>query len=387
MAVTKRGPLEIGRCVEALIRAATPDASPRDLQALVRNTLDAFETARPAARNAAITTLARALATAERRGEQVLLLTIGALVEAGASPEIAWPAIASKLTDRFALAIDFATTAMKHAKEEHVETALEASGDVVAKKKPREAAAWMSLPARCLAGVACLIRSKKVREAARGDDELLTVAWPLSDVIEEVGIFLDALRALDDETLIILAPDLGEGWKVKVDALASNLELHLLLADALARDAAGLPTSLARPPPRPIVDAVRSGAAPKKAIHVSLPFRLLPGSAMDLIAADRQDTDDARLLPLEDSPADIPMLGDERIALLVLKRANVPLELPFEGLKPKVQILERLPAKEVVRRALLLDRATRPLEPTPDPMATNQESRAPAKRSSKSRRT
>src|SRR5262249_50292252 len=146
-------------------------------------------------------------------------------------------------------------------------------GAEIAKKKPREAAAWNALPSRCLAAVACLVRSKTVRAKERKSEHLAALAWPLSDAVAEVGYLLQALRIVDDETLLVLAPDVGRGWRVSVDGLASNAELYILLADTLAFDPKQKGVAK-RPDPRALA-AIRDGVSPKKPTSVRVPFQLV----------------------------------------------------------------------------------------------------------------
>ena len=317
-----------------------------------------------------------------------LSLALGALVESGASPELAWPAVGKDLAGLLDQATAFASAAVKHAKDEHVDTAIESSGAAVAKKKPREGEAWKALPSRCLAAVACLTRSKKLRKRAGKDETLLEAAWPLSDVVSEVGYLLQALRIVDDETFLVLAPDARRGWRVTVDAMPSNAELYILLADALLGD--GKPGSKARGPARlpgkrpdpKAVAAIHEGAhPPKSASSVKLPFHLVAWTAVEeggsLPPADPHETD--HWIWMEGIPADIPPgAGKERVVLL--QDAPYPRSIPvapsFDSLRPEVRIAGELSADEVDRAMLTLGKAAakaRPAKPKTDCGADDEE--------------
>jgi hypothetical protein len=235
----------------------------------VEKVLEAFDAAPRAARDAAVRALGKALAGADGAGPQVLALALGALGEGGGSPELAWPALARDLLRLTRMATRFAAAAIERAQVEEVDAALEAVGAELAKERPREAAAWKALPARALAAVACVIRSRKVRTAARARDALTTAAWPLSDVIPEVGHLLDALRIVDGKRLVVLAPDRKRGWSVELEALGSNVELYVLLAAELAGD--GLP---GRRPAADAVTAIREGKTSNRPRSATLSFEL-----------------------------------------------------------------------------------------------------------------
>ncbi|HVM69009.1 MAG TPA: hypothetical protein VM204_04150, partial [Gaiellaceae bacterium] len=179
--------VDLPRAVEDLVSAATTEVNPRTLKSTVEKVLDAFEAAPTSTRNAALRTMGKALGKVDGRGAQILCLALGALVEGGAEPELAWPAVASGLADLLERATAFAGAAVKQAKTEHVDAAIESAGTAVARKRPRDAEAWNALPARCLAAVACLTRSKKLRARVRKDPALEAASWPLSDAVAEVG--------------------------------------------------------------------------------------------------------------------------------------------------------------------------------------------------------
>jgi hypothetical protein len=341
--------VDVARAASDLVAAATREVDPRTLKSVVEKFLDAFASASETKQAGTLRALGTALQKAEGRGAQVLCLALGALVEGGASPELAWPAVAKDLGTLLDRATLFASAAVSAAKEPDVAKALDKAGARVAKERPLEADAWKAVPSRCLAAVACLTRSRKLRAKMRKDDRLLESAWPLSDVVPEVGDLLQALRIVDDETLVVLAPELGRGWRVAIDAMPSNAELYILLADAL--DVAGK-----RPDPK-LIATLREGKHPKRASTVKIPFHLVPWTAV-------ADDDWIRM---EGIPADIPPFGKERVVILRKPAYGSPIPVmpSFESFGPKLRVVGKLSARDVEQTMKKLAQKTvqRPAKP------------------------
>ncbi len=360
--------VDLPRAGKDLVEAATSEVDPRELRPTVEAVLDAFDGAKEAARLAAVEAIGAALAKVEGRGAQILCLALGALVEAGASPEAAWPAVGRDLAERLDGATAFATAVVSESGEDDVEAAIEAAGAAVAKKRPKHGDHWKSAPSRCLAAVACLARSKTLRIQARKGDTLVDAAWPLSDVVAEIGALLQALRIADDEELVVLAPEAKRGWRVAIDAMPSNAELYVLLADAILGDAkSGLP---GRRPDAKIVAKVRAGEEPgAKTQTVTLPFHLVAWTAVEedgtLPPGDSDDRE--HWVWAEGLPTDIQPLGKERIVLL--QDAPLPIPTPlvpsFDGLSPELRVLETLPADVVQGYMRRLGQAAAKLRPAP----------------------
>lgn len=349
--------VDLSRAVDDLVDAATREVQPRALKGTVEKMLASFEDAPENARSTAIRTLGRALDKVEGRGAQILSLALGALVEGGASPELTWPIVGGSLEPLLDRGTAFASAAVKEAEDAHVETAIESAGAIVAKKKPREAAAWKALPSRCLAAVACLIKSKKLRARMSKVRSLQEAAWPLSDAVAEVGYLLQALRVIDDETFLVLAPDADRGWLIKIDEMPSNAELYILLADAVIGEAkhGRLP---GKRPPAKAVAAIREGVhPPKAAASVTPPFHLVDWTAVTAEGAlPPADPDEAEhWIWMEGIPWDIPYgPGGQRVVLIQAapEARPIPVAPSFDSLRPDVRIAKELSADEV-RRAML----------------------------------
>jgi hypothetical protein len=371
--------------VADLVRAATTDAEPRQLRATVEKVLGAFPGASAQARDGAVSAIARALSKAQGAGAQVLALALGALVEAGASAELAWPAISRDLVRLLDNATAFAAAALQKSKELDVDVAIEKAVDL-AKKQPAEAMAWRSLPSRCLAAIPCLTHSKAVRAKARTEDALLAAAWPLSDAIPEVGYFLQALRIVDDETLLVLAPAAGRGWRVAIDSIPSNAELYVLLADALARDPAAQRVVGKRPDAK-VLTAIREGTAPKRPLPaVALRFELLAWTAVGADGSVASDPSEHRI-DADGLPAEIPPLGNERVVLLQEASDTRPITIPppFEGLHPTLEVTSELSSSDVVRAMVKI--ATVVADATSKAQRRSQTSKKTSKKASKTTQT
>ncbi|MBX3215920.1 MAG: hypothetical protein KF850_28025 [Labilithrix sp.] len=383
--------MELPRAVDDLVAAAARAVEPRALKSVVERVLDAFDQAPEAERNAALRSIGGALGKLDGRGAQILSLALGALVESGASPELAWPAVGDDLADLLDRATAFARAAVAHAKDEDVESAIESAGAAVAKKRPRDGEAWKALPSRCLAAVACLTRSRTLRNRARKNPTLETAAWPLSDVISEVGYLLQALRIVDDETLVVLLPDAARGWRVTLDAMPSNAELYILLADALLAPKAGgndrkVERLLgARPDPKAVA-AIREGTLPPKRVASSkVPFQLVSWTALaadgSLPRSDASLTD--HWIWMEGLPADIPVgPEDERVVLVQAapKARALPIAPSFESLRPDVQISGELPGDDVASLLRHLGRAAARLRPADEALPSENASARPARK-------
>lgn len=305
--------------VKDLVTAATSAVDPKAIRAKVEAVLVAFDEAEAKPRVAAVKTLGDALGKVEGRGAQVIALALGALVEGGASAEAAWPAAAKGLGAILEQATAFAHAAVSASGEEELESALEKSGAAVAAKMPVEGAAWKAVPARCLAAVACLTRSKAARIRAREDGELSDAAWSLSDAIAEVGALLQALDTLDDATFFVVEGK--KGWKVRVEGVSTNAELYLLFADLLKKKVDAK-----------TIAAVRAGESPKKK-SIVLPFSL----GLD-----------------PDEPAsEIPFHGKskDRVVRVIAGDTKIDLtHLPvLDGLAPNAEVVGPIPAATLAK--------------------------------------
>jgi hypothetical protein len=312
--------------VERLVAVATGDGDDKALRAAVNAVVKAFDATDTKATRVAIAKIAEGVKHADGRAAQVLHLTLGALVESGAAPELAWPVVSAGLPDLLASATRFAQACLDRAdptaKSTDVDEALAAAAAEVAQRRPRDAAAWREIPARCLASVACLTRARKLRKRVRAEGTILEAAAPLAEAVDEVGLLVQVLRMIDDETIVVVHPETERAFRVELRDVASNAELLVLLADALGGDGKNR-IGVKRPDPRAVA-ALAAGKAKKTKLGVTF------------------DHD------VHDVPDDLPMHEGERIVVL----RNLPspevleVETSFPALAPVVRVKEVLPPRE-----------------------------------------
>jgi hypothetical protein len=339
---------DLASAVNKLVETARSGSKGKALQKAVSAVVDAFDASDAKAAKAALATLDKSVGNAVGHASQVLQLTIGALVEAGAPPESAWPAVSRELEAALAGATRFAMACAQAAKTPHVETALAKAGAKIAKKSPADAGAWEALPSRCLAAVACLTRSAKVRAAARKKG-LLENAYPLEDAVAEVGYLTQALRVLDDEEIVVLHPELQRGFRVRVSELGSNAELFVLLSNAVIGDSKKgfLPGD--KFDSRAIA-ALTGDAEPPKGSALVAPFNFVAFTGLDADGTlPEASAIEEHWIWFDGVPADIPEHGGTRIILLqdAPFPRMLPMERAFEALSPSVEVVAKLPAGAV----------------------------------------
>lgn len=320
---------DLGSKVSELVTAATDDVDPKTIKGTVEAVLVAFDRAKPKDRDAAVAALGKALGKTEGRGAQVICLALGALVESGAAPDLAYPAIAKGLPAILAGAQSFAKAALKKAKTHDLAEAI-AGAAALAKKRPAEAAAWKELAPRCLAAVACLVRSPAARAKAAKDGKLLHAIEHLAELVPEVAALSQAARILDGAELVILAPAIGRGWRAKIAEVASNTELYVLVASAIV----GKDRWPGKAPGAKVVKAIAESTLPKADLDYIAPFHLAtPDGALDG----------------EGVPADLPRIGKALVVLVQEPALEEPLAIapPFDALRPRLVVTGELTAKEI----------------------------------------
>lgn len=347
---------DLRTAVSDLVEIATKGDDDRALRSAVGKALRAFDPEDKASTKSALRVLDKASSTANGRTLQVLLLALGALVEAGASPELAWSIASRHLHDAMQGATRFARACIRAAGTEEVDVAIETSGADVAAKKPKDADAFRTLPARCLASVACLTRSRRLRARVADREALAEAAYPLEDIVDEAGFLRQVLLILDDGEFTVIHPEAQRGFRVITRDVTTNFELALLLADALVGDAAKGLIPARRPAARAVAVAKGETKAPKTAPQVTLPF--------DLHTLDGRASHGDHGLALDDIPAEIPVISGERVIVLRashhLHEADV--EAPFGGLEPRLRVVRALKPAEV---EALLRPASRTASRTP----------------------
>ncbi|HEY8076887.1 MAG TPA: hypothetical protein VIF62_22325 [Labilithrix sp.] len=315
--------------VGRLVEIATHDGDDRALRGAVNAVVKVASTADARTSRAAIARIAEGVRDADGRASQVLHLTLGALVEAGAPPELAWPIVTNGLRGLLEQATRFADACIERARDAAGdEEGFAAAAREVSERRPRDAAAWRDLPSRCLAAVSCLTRSRDLRKTVREDAALVDATLPLAEAVDEVGLLLQVLRMIDDEELVVVHAEAKRAFRVAIRDVASNAELLALLADALVGDGM-LP---GKRPAKPVHTALGKG----KAVSLKTPFTFdtTPhGDLVDGVPADFPERNGARVVVLHD-------LGKPR---------SLAVDPSFVGLAPQVRVTRKLPPAEVER--------------------------------------
>lgn len=321
--------------VDELVTAALADDDAK-IRRAVQRALAQVSGAEGPATTAALRALGKGVARAEGRSLQVLLLALGALVEAGASPTAAWPVASHGLEGAFTAARRFAKRYQDRDPDQSLAAAVAKAFPALATTSSKDAAAFASLRARALAAVACLTRSARVRAAARRSKTLLRNVAALTE-LPEVGMLHQALQVLDGADVTVLVPTQARGLVVRLRDVATNHELLALLTRELAPEAATKKT------------AKTSKAAGKRKRALVTPFILLPPDALD---ADGAFRDGITPLSLDDVPAALPTVGKERVVVLAEMTRPARLEAPdpLGGLVPDLGFVKALDEKAMQAR-------------------------------------
>jgi len=91
------------------------------------------------------------------------------------------------------------------------------------------------------AAIACLARSAHVRREQR-----IALSPRIRRYSETYGFLGKMLSLLDNEPLLVLDVPTGRAWRVVIDGIADNFQLHTLLVGALARAPSRWPSWLCR---------------------------------------------------------------------------------------------------------------------------------------------
>ncbi|MBK9940671.1 MAG: tetratricopeptide repeat protein [Kouleothrix sp.] len=150
-----------------------------------------------------------------------------------------------------------------------------------------------------------LARSATLRRAARALP--VTGADPLLRELAQV---------LDGEEILVLHPGLCQGYRVRISGIATNFQLHTLLAGAIMVDPAEEWQPGRRPDPR-VVAAARDQPVDPAADTVHAAFGMASWQALQADGTLDGDFDtSAHMIANEGIPADIPLFGRQRILLL-----------------------------------------------------------------------
>ena len=262
--------------------------------------------------------LADVLLTAPLDFAGVVALACGALVEQGGDPERPLDALLGRLPEVLTGAVAFADACRVHAKEA---PAADDAGDAVDASATRSRKRCLPRPSPGRAGPVCQCRHRRAGTIPRrpaactGRPDLLRQAQAVTDLHGKAKFLTDMLRVLDEE-ILVLHPETGRGWKVRVRGVSDNFQLHTLLADALIGDPEKGFLPGRRPDPR-VVAAARDRPVDPAATLAEGAFNLMNWQALrpDRTLPAGQDGS-AHWIWNEGVPADIEGFEGARVVLL-----------------------------------------------------------------------
>jgi hypothetical protein len=309
------------QAVTDLAAAAGPDrGSVEDAYACAQRMLAELETADDAAQQRALGRLSDVLPAAPLGCAGVVALACGALVERGGDPERPLDGALARLPEALAGSAAYADACRDRGREApddgEAGNPIERFGDEVAEALPAEAVAWAALDLLGMAAIAVLSRSPDARRRARARPELLRRAKAVADLHERARFLVEMLRVLDDEEFLVLHPETGQGWKVRIRGVSDNFQLHTLLANAIIGDPEKGQLPGRRPDPR-VVAAARDRPVDPAAALAEGSFNLMNWQALrpDRTLAAPPDGS-ALWIWNEGAPADVERFDGVRVLLL-----------------------------------------------------------------------
>jgi hypothetical protein len=236
------------------------------------------------------------------------------------------------------------------------------AGPRLAKKLPREHAAWESLRSRALLAVACVSHSPKLRaKIQKSRQDLLEAVYPLEEEMEELLFLSQIMKVLPDQTMLAIHPGQRRGFRVEVKDVTTNLELFVLVADAIVGDPKKGFLEGRRPNAKALAALKDPDRAPKKAPEVPLPWHLSNWTALrpDGTLPDAGDQRPQNWIGFEGVPLDIVPFEGERVLLFQkpIMRRSLDVEASFETLTPRVALKAKLTGPEVDRLLAAMGRA------------------------------
>lgn len=166
-----------------------------------------------------------------------IAIASGALVERGADPTITADATLERLELIAEGAYDFHQACLEA--DAFVDD--EVSEDImkgIATEMPLSAFQWAVLERIYVAPIALLSRSKKLRQQVKSRRRLIEIISAMSRDNVGAGWLEKMFAVLDDEVLLVLHPEQRKGYRLTIEGIASNFDLHTLLAAALIGDPA-----------------------------------------------------------------------------------------------------------------------------------------------------
>ncbi len=321
-------------------------------------------------RDDALRQLAGSMEKAHLRHVGELIYTCGSIVETGGDPRIAFDAAVSRLPEMLTATSEFVELCLTAAELDGKDTneldhsrVVETYAARVLEKRNDADAGWQTIGRACLGIIAMLSRAVDIRQRFCGEEGLIRQLAGLGQSVPQAVFLWKMLRVLDDEELVILAPEQQRGWKVQIRGVADNFQLHTLIAGNLVGDpedgwVAGVVGTLDgsgeghEPEPNTPLDARMTGVSrylpfaegQVRTIISHLNFWTWEGLREDGKLPDNAIEFRDFLVYNEGLPGDIPALGDVRVVLLGSSNywRSWNGGRVFSGMKADMRILETL---------------------------------------------
>ncbi|MFI6942661.1 hypothetical protein ACIBI4_25580 [Streptomyces sp. NPDC050418] len=164
-----------------------------------------------------------------------LAVLTGACVEHGADAAACAPHIFAGAREAFDAAAEFCTrwSATGGTPDDLPDPEEGLNDEIIERTGLDTAIGWCTLPQWEMASVA-MLNSQAVRKSAPGKPELLAAAERVTERSgHDFKCLTYALRALDDEPVIVLHRATGAGFALRISGIGDNFQLHTLLAGAL----------------------------------------------------------------------------------------------------------------------------------------------------------
>jgi hypothetical protein len=201
----------------------------------------------------------------------------GALVERGADADIPAQAIFQRIHAALILATRFSQAYLEEARQHQAgneqnedqekeqdrvdpEACVQEYAPSLAGKMTEEFLGWKALDFCTRASVALVLCSPQQRAIARSNVALMKALQrcPADSTLRCLRV---ALNLLENEEIIVLHPELQRGYRIRINHLGLNFELHTLLADTLIGDPAQGWLPGQKPDPR-VAAAAKDGPFP-----------------------------------------------------------------------------------------------------------------------------
>jgi hypothetical protein len=349
---------------DLIVQASSPDATPQSVQEAVRTVCGAIGKSNRQTLDEGLTRLSDSIASAEMPGAAIVAICCGAIVESGGNPELVIDSTLSRLGETMMAAQLYAEACEEAAADDEDEAdntddeddeddPIERFGPAVAERMPENAKAFEALEPLCMGAVSMLSHSQRGRKQAREQHpNLPALADDLAPYHERVLLLARILNVLDEERIVVLHPTEKKGYRVRMSGVGTNVELFILLGDALIGDPAESWLSGKKPDPAVAAACRDQPADTVKGKTATGAFNLYNWKALlpDGTLPDPKDYASSKdWIWMEGIPSDIQKYEGQRIVLLgpppyarVLRPGRC-----FEGMVASVLVESKMTLEEV----------------------------------------